>query len=191
MPILRHFALLVSAGAIGGLSATALGRLRTLPERGPPTVSPTAVASASIGAEGRSLRSTAQGMPDAGASVPVDTEAAWKARVDQFQEALLAHEREPLDARWAASTTSSLDDSLRGLAAGVGCDVKRVDCRTTTCIADIEFTSYKQARTGWQPLVTHFYGLKCATELLLETVPQNWSAPYSSHVLWRCQRESE
>jgi hypothetical protein len=51
------------------------------------------------------------------------------------------HARESLDASWATSSA----DRLRAATAELGVDAREIDCRTTTCVASLEFANPSEA----------------------------------------------
>jgi hypothetical protein len=57
------------------------------------------------------------------------------------------------DTAWASDHEAKLKASYAGLAAQAGFELRQVDCRTHTCVLDLEFPSFAAARAGVQDLV--------------------------------------
>jgi hypothetical protein len=116
---------------------------------------------------------------------PPDADAERKRLADLFATRRADHEREPDDPRWARATEAKLDTDLRALA-GVRADrVVGVSCRTTSCLATLEWSSYDEARKASSDLATARYGAACSTWVHLPR-PENTSGAYQATVYFDC-----
>lgn len=89
-----------------------------------------------------------------------------------------AHERAKVDPAWAEPTAALLHDELVALAEAVpGTSLARVECRSDSCIARLDFSSRKRAQAEAARLVGHPYGVNCATRIQLNEATDP-DAPY-------------
>ncbi len=77
------------------------------------------------------------------------------------------HRGEPVDPAWAPAQerrVRGLFDVLRGPGHF---DVTSVGCRARTCAVELEWASYAEARTHWEPAVTRPPSVGCASRIVL------------------------
>jgi hypothetical protein len=115
----------------------------------------------------------APALPDARVTL-----AAFTAKLD-------AHAREARDQGWADPTTRSIRRTLEANTAG-GFAVKALDCRTRSCVADLEWPSHAAASAGYRAAMTGF-DLPCATEIVLPP-PATPDRAYRARLHLACQR---
>jgi hypothetical protein len=72
-------------------------------------------------------------------------EARLREEVRSHQDLLLQHEHESRDSRWASSMEQELNAQFKALEADIEAQVARTDCRSTTCIADLNWPSRGEA----------------------------------------------
>lgn len=116
---------------------------------------------------------------------PPDAEAERKRLADLFAKHRADHEREPDDARWARATEARLDGNLRALAGVRANRVVGVSCRTTSCLATLEWSSYDKARKASSDLATAHYGAACSTWVHMPR-PESPSGAYQATVYFDC-----
>lgn len=89
--------------------------------------------------------------------------------VEDYRRILEAHEAEVVDPLWASSARATLRTDLTTIADEIE-DMRVVDveCRKQSCIAHLELSSAVRAQAEMDRLVTHIYGLSCATRVQLE-----------------------
>jgi hypothetical protein len=103
-----------------------------------------------------------------------------------FAATIAAHAREPLDATWARQTAALVDSGLAASGTEGGYVVRGVDCRSQTCVAELEWPSYELAAEGYQSALTASFGRPCATEIVIpEPIPAGGSHRAQLHV--RCR----
>jgi len=103
--------------------------------------------------------------------VPKDTESAVAEERATFQAALDAHELEPRNTPWGNRAGRSFAEDLGKLSQQGKFSFNRVDCRASTCTADIDWSSEAEARAGWHSLLTYDYGVNCQRNVLLREQP--------------------
>ena len=102
----------------------------------------------------------------------------------EHRRALEDHARESLDPAWARDTTNALTTALRPIAAGSDAAVVGVDCRSATCVADIEWPNLPAATRGWLPVLEGDYD-RCSVRVTLdEAVDPNQR--FRTRVLFTC-----
>jgi hypothetical protein len=89
----------------------------------------------------------------------------------EFSKLVEAHERDAKDPDWGPTSTALLEASLRAESQRGMFSTVSVDCRTTTCVATLEWTSPEAAeqRSRWvaaAPLATN-----CSRQLRLSDTP--------------------
>ncbi|PTL75742.1 hypothetical protein DAT35_52760 [Vitiosangium sp. GDMCC 1.1324] len=110
-----------------------------------------------------------------------------KQRILQRQRAQLeAHQREPLDFVWAKEAHSSFAADLSSLSREAAFRVRNIDCRTTTCVVNLEWTSYEEASTSYPRLLQHAYGLDCTRSIVLPE-PEDPHVSYQANLLLDCK----
>jgi hypothetical protein len=114
-----------------------------------------------------------------------DLVAAKAKQIAAHRAAVEAHARAPVDPEWSRATEGKLRDALAPLAAASRFAVESVDCRTTTCVAVLAFPSYEDARAGWQSVLTHRNGPRCAVEVTLDD-PADPSQRYELAFVYQC-----
>jgi hypothetical protein len=82
--------------------------------------------------------------------------------------AIAKHVRDPVDGEWSASMVKVLTPGLESEAADGHFKLVRVDCRTTSCIAALEWPSRNDAVTAYPVLVRSMLDVPCSREILLE-----------------------
>jgi hypothetical protein len=106
-------------------------------------------------------------------------------------EGIEAHYREASDARWAPAATQSTQRDLESLAVSAESrfGIKGVDCRSTTCVAELEWSDYETAVNGYPDLLHHAYALNCARRIVLPE-PGAPEQPYRASLLIDCSEST-
>ena len=86
----------------------------------------------------------------------------------QYESLVSDHALAPVDAAWANDAARTLTQELSEWVADKESTLLTgVDCKSTSCVAHLEFASGTDARSGAPELVSRFYGVNCATSLRL------------------------
>ncbi len=104
--------------------------------------------------------------------------AEWEAQLD-------SHSTEPRDPSWAVDIERSFAEQLEQLDEGA-LDVESVECRTTTCLAAIQFSSFRDATEYFAELLHHDYAGGCGTSITMPE-PERSDEPYTARLLLRCE----
>ena len=101
--------------------------------------------------------------PFAGAPPPPADLAAETARIrSSFSEKLAKHSAQPTDATWARSTEGILRDALSDTGKKAGFRTADVSCRTTSCVANLEWDSYEAMRANLHTAYESNHNVNCA-----------------------------
>ncbi len=120
--------------------------------------------------EQRPMPAVQTNAPTLGAAAK-DPETAAADERATFQGALDAHELEPRNTPWGNRASPELTADLGKLAQQGNFSLDRVDCRASTCTAEVDWASEAEARAGWHALLTYEYGVNCQRNVLLREEP--------------------
>jgi hypothetical protein len=115
----------------------------------------------------------------------IDAEADSKDRQMRHDHAIASHWAEAVDPLWATQTQVSLMNELKARGVGIGVEIERVDCRFTSCIADLRFDSYQTVRSDSMRLLAYSYKENCIRELSAP-VPSVENMPYEATMIFDC-----
>jgi hypothetical protein len=114
--------------------------------------------------------------------------SAERARHD-FEARLLEHRLSPRDSGWATSKERALTEGIGDQAnAHTTFSLVDVDCRTTTCVARLQWPSEQEARAQIRDLVQNT-DIDCARQVTLP--PPGSNAAYEVSVLFDCAPPNE
>jgi hypothetical protein len=140
------------------------------------------------GIEARSADSTAKEVPAPVPDVPAPSIEESKATVRaDHGKALEDHRRETIDTSWARDTSEALTTALRPLAASTDGAVVGVDCRSKTCVAEIEWTNFAAANRGWRSVLHGDYD-RCSVRVTLDDAVDP-ERRFRTSVLFTCPRK--
>ena len=106
-----------------------------------------------------------------------------------FQAQLRTQEVDAVDPSWAPRASRALREDFERFGHEDRFRLRAVDCRTDSCVADVEFPSYGAAQTSWGTVLHLPRTDNCATTVVLDHDPEDATAPYRSRVLYsRCVR---
>jgi len=164
----------------------------------PPATARTSVDLSRIEAELQNLReqaiagqasSAAPGSPPpAPDPASMDPQAAWARTTAEYRAAIDAHDKEPRDSRWAATESRVIGDDLaRDVGDKTPFHLVSVDCRTTTCVADVQFDNYRAARAWWPQVLNGRRVPGCGVQVVLDKTPDDPEQAYHTGVLFDCE----
>lgn len=104
--------------------------------------------------------------------------ARWAERLDQ-------HETEPVDAAWSDGAESQFEQDMSTLSTTEDFELLRTQCRTNTCSATVQWSSYGHALDHFSALLHADYKTACTREVVLPE-PAQRDAPYAATVLFDC-----
>lgn len=106
-----------------------------------------------------------------------------------FQSALRDHEHARRTA-WARNAEADLTSDLETAGRLVRAEVRRVDCRTSTCTAELRFENHAAAAAGFPLILQSNHHQACTSEIVLDPIgDRDPTAPYDVTALFRCERE--
>jgi hypothetical protein len=94
------------------------------------------------------------------APTPLESQQRYETRLHQ-------HAAEPVDPTWSRATATLIEADLLGQAGGMNFRLGRVDCRTTSCTAELEWPSLGEADREYLSLVHFPYRANCSRTVLL------------------------
>ena len=116
-----------------------------------------------------------------------DLEQARDRVLGMWEEQLDDHEAAAIDSQWARSVAPQFNRDLEAIGEEAFA-VADVDCRTTTCVATLDFASYGAAQASLAGVLHHPYAVNCATTFVIPE-PEDRAAAYSANVLFDCPAE--
>jgi len=124
-----------------------------------------------------------------------ESQAAARARLLRERDALYQqHAAQPVDGSWAPEANQSLGGALHRLGAEGHFRVQGVDCRTTLCVATLEWPSYGEATANYARVLHEPYAVNCRRSILLPE-PADRLRPYDGRLVFDCEgfraREAE
>lgn len=120
----------------------------------------------------------------------ISPEESAKLHWKEHQEAIAKHDQEPVDATWAPVSEKSLQEGLKDVAKRVKFTAKKVECKTASCIAVLEWPSYAAAKASWSQFLSEPYQLPCGRAIMLpdeKTVSP--SSPVDATLIFDCKRD--
>lgn len=103
-----------------------------------------------------------------------------------FQNRIAEHARDPIDRAWASQSAQALQIDITSMSARAGgCHVVDVDCRTSSCVATIEWPNFRAARDNYQRFTQQAFHVNCAREMTL-IPPQDDSRPFQASIFFDC-----
>jgi hypothetical protein len=82
--------------------------------------------------------------------IPKPTTTTTGTRDDETRkrqaQAVKAHEEEAMDRRWSARSEFAFRAALERLTTTLSCTIQQLDCKTTSCLAQMSFASAASAR---------------------------------------------
>jgi len=121
--------------------------------------------------------------------VPPDPKEARREAVQAYRQLLEKHATEGVDPAWSREATAALAADL-GRFADANTNkfrVGRVDCRTTTCTAEIEWPSFKDALQTFQAVVLDPIDMKCTQQITLPDEQKDTTSPYLATAFFDCE----
>lgn len=96
---------------------------------------------------------------------PPTPEQAGIAHMTRHQQMIDQVHTEPTDRSWSSMASAAFHREL----ADEGVTVVDVDCRSTSCVATIEWPSFAAARHGFEAVLQKDYTTNCEREITLST----------------------
>jgi hypothetical protein len=124
---------------------------------------------------------------DTPASVGSARHAPTPLELQQHYEAQLQqHAAEPVDPGWSRPTASLIEADVLKQAGSMSFRLGRVDCRTTSCTAELEWPSLAEADREYLSLVHFPYRANCSRTVILPP-PSKAEGPLRASMLLDCE----
>jgi hypothetical protein len=95
-------------------------------------------------------------------SAPADLAAETERVRMSFAEKLAKHSAQPTDTTWARSTEGILREGLSDAAKKAGFRTVDISCRTTSCVANLEWDSYEAMHANLHTAYESSHNANCA-----------------------------
>jgi hypothetical protein len=115
-----------------------------------------------------------------------DPEQLRQSLLRQQHARMEGHSQQPIDFAWSQQATRSFASDFSELVQGQTFTLRSIDCRSTSCVAMIEWPGYDEAVGSYQVLLHHTYGMDCARSLLLPE-PEDPTRRYEAPFILDCQ----
>jgi hypothetical protein len=133
------------------------------------------------------LVSSANAASSSEISSPPDAAADRAALIREFEEHIAAHETEKPDDAWAVQTSNRIHQTLKALEQEGRFTLLKVDCKSRTCLAWIQWGNLPAAQGNFDKLLMADFGVRCFTEILLRSPPTDLSVKYEEVMYLRCR----
>jgi hypothetical protein len=115
----------------------------------------------------------------AAAPTPLESQQRYEARLQR-------HAKEPVDPGWSRGTASLIEADVLKQAGSTSVRLGRVDCRTTSCTAELEWPSMADADRDYVSVVHFPYRANCSRTVLLPP-PSKAAEPVRAQLLLDCE----
>jgi hypothetical protein len=120
---------------------------------------------------------------------PPDPAQARRDAAQAHRRLLERHAAEGVDPSWSRQASTMLSADLKG---GVGANTNKfsigaVDCRTTSCTAQIEWPSYGDAVQSLQAVFQRPISMNCTQQVTLADEPADVTLPYRTTAFFDCE----
>ena len=115
---------------------------------------------------------------------PPERRELWRAN---FQRKLDEIRDEPRDTQWAGRTERAFEGDFADKSEKFQARLVNMDCRTTRCLARVEWDSYTIAKKNFQHIAHASYQTNCAISLSLGPKPEDPSRPHQANVVYECE----
>lgn len=115
-----------------------------------------------------------------------DRQAATERFAQNVEEEIAIHRSEPRDNRWATEKERFVHDEVTRVSAKLGSifSVVGVDCRRTTCVAQLQWPSEGEARASLHGLLSSSGNVGCARRIALP--PSTSAGDYRASLFIDC-----
>jgi hypothetical protein len=101
------------------------------------------------------------------------------------ERAILRHRDTVMAPEWAEKTSEAIHKGLREAQPQGEFEIIDVDCRSSSCLATLDWPSYNVAFRQWSHVVGHGYGIPCGASVYLDE-PADRGAKYRGVVVFEC-----
>jgi hypothetical protein len=112
-------------------------------------------------------------------------------RYAEFEQKILD---EHVDPEWASSTQRTLETDFSRFGERANFDVLEVECKTSGCLATLEWDTFREARENLMKVAAFDYSTNCETMVWVgdhPETPEEVDAPRQVRVAFNCQTSSD
>ena len=115
-----------------------------------------------------------------------EREAATQREIDDHKKLIAQHAAEPRDTAWAASEERDVHAKLVALSSAMNRAfvLRSVDCRTASCVAELEWPNQDVAKTHLRSLLSGSSDVQCARQIAFP--PSEGSGAYTASFYLDC-----
>ncbi len=110
-------------------------------------------------------------------------EESKRRHTEAYERALKTHAAQPVDSGWAGTASEMFRADIEAKKAESRAKVVGVDCRTDSCVAELAWPSFHEARTGFRAVLHAHYRVNCVKSITLPE-PKDPSKPFIGHALF-------
>jgi hypothetical protein len=103
---------------------------------------------------------------------------------------LAKHAGEPVDPTWSSGAVSAFQRDFAALTEQREAKVVGVECKTTSCVATLEWPSYEAAQREHSEVVMHGYEVNCRRQIWAPE-PEDREARYKATAIFDCSGRLE
>jgi hypothetical protein len=113
---------------------------------------------------------------------PPDLEKLLSKSIERF-------ENQPYDRQWAEAAETSFHKELSEAASEIGMRLESVECKSTDCMAVVEFENYEAVKQRTSKLAMQPFSVNCGLQIT-NPEPENRDAPYHVKVFFvDCEKQ--
>jgi hypothetical protein len=102
---------------------------------------------------------------------------------ERFSQMVATHERSPVDAAWASTASRTYQGDLDERQRRFNFRAGPVECRSSSCVAEVEWDSYAEAQRTFHTLVGFPTEMTCQSHISIPE-PEDMTLVYKSKVLF-------
>jgi len=123
--------------------------------------------------------------PEPQAARPLTEEESRALHEEDFDNKLADHARDSVDSTWAPAARSNFVNDLSAIASDSKFHLVGVDCRTSTCVAEVEWSNYGDAVSEFGSVLHARYKQNCGSTILLPE-PPDLAVRYRAKAVFEC-----
>lgn len=108
---------------------------------------------------------------------------------ERLAEEIDVHRSSTRDPVWARQSESAFTTDFEAVMGVLPVELHHLDCRTDTCLANLQFADYGSAMALSRDVMHHSFTMNCGMTMVIPP-PGNPDVPYRGNLLFRCPREA-
>ncbi len=96
------------------------------------------------------------------------------------------HDQEPMDVAWATRTTGGFETDLQRIGHDQSLQVERVDCRSRTCLAFVQWPRYQDAQRSMSALLHADFAANCTRTVFFPPPDPSAQGSYRARIDFNC-----